>query len=352
MIFTIEFIPKKNRSANRIIQYLLAVYAVILLDRLFVFKIDPSILFKYGFTTNVLYFLIGPLIYTYIKRLLFYKSKNYSLSYKHYLPAIVYLVYNIFHIVLYNDMKDPGPYFKWFSFIFEILAILSISTYLYMSNSILNLFKKNERLELSFNQLITKYIRIILLCMGACMTVWLVSVLNRFVLKFWFSLAIGDMLWVLLGVQTYIVGIYSLKQPEIFKIPLPEKKLNQAIKKERLRKEEVNEIKERLTMFLEKDKGYNRQELNLSVLADEIGVSRNNLSWCLNNIYGKTFYQLINEYRIKDFLNRIEKTDYKKLTLVSIALDSGFNSKSTFYKAFKDITNLSPSEYIDKMKKS
>ena len=90
----------------------------------------------------------------------------------------------------------------------------------------------------------------------------------------------------------------------------------------------------------------------MSILANEINTTTNKLSWVLNNVYKKTFYELVNEYRVEDFLQRIKENNHKEFTVVSIAFDVGFNSKSTFYKAFKEITNFTPTEYIRKVENS
>lgn len=124
------------------------------------------------------------------------------------------------------------------------------------------------------------------------------------------------------------------------------------LRKNKLSKDEINKLQKLMNSFLEDKKGYVQPRLSLPILANQIGTTSNNLSWLLNNVYGKTFYQLINEYRVKDFLQRVDKEDYKELTLISIALEVGFNSKSTFYKAFKEIKKITPSEYISKIENS
>ena len=84
-------------------------------------------------------------------------------------------------------------------------------------------------------------------------------------------------------------------------------------------------------------------------MANEIDTTTNKLSWVLNNTYKKSFYELVNRYRVDEFIQRIRENKHKEFTVVSIALDVGFKSKSTFYKAFKEITNFTPTEYIKQM---
>jgi AraC-like DNA-binding protein len=217
----------------------------------------------------------------------------------------------------------------------------------------LNYYKKNEEQELSFNQTIIKYIKIMLICLLVYMVFWLLGIVERFVVKLPIDIRmIWDISCLIFGIQIYIVAFYNLKYPEIFKIRFPSKNENQSKKKSGLNEKEINEIQNLVEGFFEKDKGYRRPELNLSILANEINTTTNKLSWVLNNIYKKTFYELVNEYRVEDFLQRIEKNDHKEFTVVSIAFDVGFNSKSTFYKAFKEITNFTPTEHIRRVENS
>jgi len=163
---------------------------------------------------------------------------------------------------------------------------------------------------------------------------------------------IYDISCLIFGVQIYIVSFYNLKFPEIFKIPYPSNDKNSLRKKNKLDEKEIHEIQNMVKAYFEVEKGYRRPELSLSILANEINTTTNKLSWVINNIYKKTFYELVNEYRVKDFSQRINQNKHKEFTLIAIAIEVGFNSKSTFNKAFKEITKMTPSEYIRKIKNS
>ncbi|WP_438423595.1 helix-turn-helix domain-containing protein [Aquimarina macrocephali] len=185
------------------------------------------------------------------------------------------------------------------------------------------------------------------------MIFWLLGIVERFVIKLPIDIRmIWDISCLIFGIQIYIVGFYNLKHPEVFKIRFPSKNENIPKRKNILDENEISKIQNLVDIFFKEKKGYRRPELSLSILANEINTTTNKLSWVLNNIYKKTFYELVNEYRVEDFSQRIKKNDHKEFTVVSIAFDVGFNSKSTFYKAFKEITNFTPTEYIKKVENS
>ena len=113
-----------------------------------------------------------------------------------------------------------------------------------------------------------------------------------------------------------------------------------------LTSKDLEEHAQKLIRFIEKEKPYLNGELKLQDLSNELNLSRNELSYIINSKFRKNFYHLINEYRIKDVKERIKDPVNKNLTLVAIAFASGFNSKATFNRAFKNITNMTPSEYL------
>ena len=127
LIFAIQYIPKKHTGANRIIQYLLAIYSLFLLERAIGDELERDFLRRYSNFINTFYLFIGPFVYTYIRRLLFYKNGNYQLAYYHYLPALLYLAYCIFHIYTYDSIKDFNSYFTtllfWNDVIFFVLIL-------------------------------------------------------------------------------------------------------------------------------------------------------------------------------------------------------------------------------------
>lgn len=109
--------------------------------------------------------------------------------------------------------------------------------------------------------------------------------------------------------------------------------------------EEVEELKIKLTELLENQKLYRDESINLTELADKMGISNKRLSELLNQYLNISFYNLINDYRIEEVKERIKSEEAEKYTLISIAFDSGFQSKASFNRIFKQKTGLSPSEY-------
>jgi len=96
---------------------------------------------------------------------------------------------------------------------------------------------------------------------------------------------------------------------------------------------------------MEEHKPYLDGEITLSQLADLVGCTSNNLSQVINSELEKTFFDFINTYRIKEAKRYLLASESEKITILAIALESGFNSKSAFYTAFKKEIGMTPSEY-------
>lgn len=108
---------------------------------------------------------------------------------------------------------------------------------------------------------------------------------------------------------------------------------------------EIQELKLKLNELLDEQKLYRDESINLTELADKMGISNKRLSELLNQYLNISFYNLINDYRIQEVKERISSEEADKYTLLSIAFDSGFQSKASFNRIFKQRTGVSPSEY-------
>jgi AraC-like DNA-binding protein len=102
-------------------------------------------------------------------------------------------------------------------------------------------------------------------------------------------------------------------------------------------------ISEKLENIMNDKSLYKNPNLNLQDLSKEINISSHLLSQFLNNNLGKNFTSFVNEFRINEACRIITSSD--KLTLESVGYDVGFNSKSTFFAAFKKHTGTTPLNY-------
>ncbi|MBW1298874.1 helix-turn-helix domain-containing protein [Aquimarina litoralis] len=100
-----------------------------------------------------------------------------------------------------------------------------------------------------------------------------------------------------------------------------------------------------LEFLMKEAKIYHDPNLGLDSVAKKLKISSNYLSQLVNKLTGKNFADYINTFRVEDAKEKLRNHNFVNYTIIGIALESGFNSKSTFYSAFKKLTGISPSSY-------
>lgn len=96
---------------------------------------------------------------------------------------------------------------------------------------------------------------------------------------------------------------------------------------------------------------YRNDDLTLASLAAGLGIHPHELSRIINLALKKNFNDFVNEYRIREIVRKMQDPDYDRWTLLGIAFDSGFNSKTTFNRTFRQMTGKSAAEYKNDLKK-
>lgn len=211
-------------------------------------------------------------------------------------------------------------------------------------------------------------------------------------LKWLFYLIIGSsIIWILVifshdefiftAVVLYVffIGYFGIKQVGIFTNQIPqlvvdrpaefragydvtpaEKAINSAdpqnlnsgqpatikYEKSRISAGEMTTIHQNLSALMQKEKLFKEPELSLSEIAQKLDVHPNTLSQVINSLEQKNFYEYINLQRIEEFKQLVMLPGNQKYTLLSLAFECGFNSKTSFNRNFKKATGLSPSEYL------
>ncbi|RZK49106.1 MAG: AraC family transcriptional regulator [Pedobacter sp.] len=113
-------------------------------------------------------------------------------------------------------------------------------------------------------------------------------------------------------------------------------------KNKEIDKETMNLITQKLSVIIEKEL-YLNPNFSLEEAAKELKVTKHLLSQYVNEVLGKSFSTLIKDYRIEK-AKKLLQTE-SNYTIEGLGYDSGFNSKSTFFTAFKKNTGLTPAEY-------
>lgn len=161
-----------------------------------------------------------------------------------------------------------------------------------------------------------------------------------------------------LTLLTFLFGVFGFHQPGIFEelvrhehsINVPELDADsKKYQRSGLKQHDVADLVNKIRKYMVIEKPYLDRELSIYDLSKQLNISRHTLSEVINEHMGMNFYNLVNEYRVKEVKDRLKSDKYKQLTILAIAYDSGFNSKSSFNTIFKEKTGQTPSEYLGKL---
>ncbi|WP_165142699.1 helix-turn-helix domain-containing protein [Halalkalibaculum roseum] len=109
---------------------------------------------------------------------------------------------------------------------------------------------------------------------------------------------------------------------------------------------EYEELKKRLLAIIEEKKLYQDEDVSLRILSEYMDVPIKKVSHLINQYLDTTFYNLMNTYRIDMFKEKVKKGELEQKTILALALESGFNSKATFNRVFKQNEGMTPSQYV------
>lgn len=165
------------------------------------------------------------------------------------------------------------------------------------------------------------------------------------------------------GIEKRLPMMIFLKEEPILK-PLWPNPDYQALMKQILGESNTSEISERkykkslldealtpeyrseLEILMQEQRPYLDPQLSLRGLAELVDLSPNQLSQLLNEGFDKNFSEFVNGYRLEEFKTKVADDSLQHLTLLALAYDSGFNSKTVFNTFFKKATGMTPKAYL------
>jgi len=150
------------------------------------------------------------------------------------------------------------------------------------------------------------------------------------------------------------IAIWSMRIPVFASyqpIVLEEEKEVKKYAKSTLKEDQSDEIWNQIKELMEDKYLYRNPTLRLSDLVQEIGKPLPHVSQVINERMDMTFLDFVNQYRVKEAKELLCDEKVKSMTILAIAYEVGFNSKTTFYTSFKKVTGQTPSEYRKSKKK-
>jgi AraC-like DNA-binding protein len=257
----------------------------------------------------------------------------------HFLPAGLMYVYLITFFVLPADQKvevyrHQGAGYGVFNTIRHV--VISISGVFYVAWTAVLLRKHRHTIRDRFSDLHRVnllWLQILTVGMGG---VW-------FLALFFHSepLTMAGMV-----IFIFLIGFFGVRQGTIFaQTTADESEQKRKYPKSGLTEDAARTLHESLIRLMIEEAAYKKSDLSITDVAAKLGVHPNYLSQVINQRENKNFYDFVNTYRIEEFKRLLEQQKHQQFTLLSLAYDCGFNSKSSFNRYFKKATGKTPSEY-------
>jgi AraC-like DNA-binding protein len=300
----------------------------------------------------------GPFLYFYVMTLVANRQKLILNDLLHFIPFVLFNLY-ILITSFYPDTSEKlnierlsGEYNPPFLFLFFLLLTAFSGTLYFILT--LRLFRKLDiRLFNNYSSsadLDLKWLRRLVLIFGIIWTLLISITIIHHVFNMFSMIFCTDGLFLSLSAFVILIGYFGLKQKVIFSaedmmVSGHSSKPPTKYAGSRLTESESNLYAEKLSDYMKSSRPYLNPELNLSQLSAELGISSHFLSQVINEKFGLNFFDFINRYRVEEFKERTSHPKYSNFSLLGIALDCGFNSKSAFNRIFKQKTGLTPSQY-------
>lgn len=350
---------KKQRTAN----YLLAAYILMISFTLTISYLNETgLLIKFPFLIGLdaaVPYLCGPFLWIYVCLV---TSNDRRLGWKdvwHLIPFLGHSFYVFFTIIIQPEAFKIGlvegstqvsnPLIL---FVSNTLKTVHAFIYYYFTFRRLKHYENQLSINASQDEMVQlRWLRWLMVLIMSVSVIMFMGVIS-FVTLPWenVSSTAVALINVFLFVLVYAIGFFALKYPQLFHQLTPMLAV-QGIGSEKyaqstLSAQESQEEWTRLKGLMEMDKPFSITNLTIADLAERMGKSTKSLSQIINENSGQNFFNFINSYRINEFKNKAVDPTNAHLTLMAIASECGFASKSSFHSIFKKHEGCTPRQFL------
>jgi AraC-like DNA-binding protein len=351
-IFSFFLIHKgRKKLSNNILTAFFIVQLIVIFNFLLLSTFSQSsfVYTKIAFVYYPFEFLWGPLIYFYIKSQVTKKFKFKVLNLIHLIPfliAILFITFNYYtfdrntQLLIINNwsLNIKLSQFNW---------VYCILLFGYNLGALRHIFKYQRNLkeyysfEIKQNVIWLKFV--LLGYLTACTFTALLTLLSKYHTISYPT--VMNLMFATFLIFFNILFYKALINPYVLIEPEEKPKYASSI----LGKIELERYSQIIILKLTTEKLYLNSTLTLNEFSEETGISVRILSQVINQKWNQNFFSFINTFRIEEAKHKLTQFNNKTDTMLGIGFDSGFNSKSSFYDAFKKQTGITPTEYRKKL---
>lgn len=362
-------------------------YADYLLSSFFIFQAFAVIIYLLiysGWIINVphLYktaapfnYLFPVLTYLYVRAVL-YNEKSFSKNdLWHFMPFLLFIInYLPFYIlpldqkklIVIATTKDLNLTYKYQAgiipeYISFLIRIFQTFIYLIFQWKLIIQYKKENTIKAVQSQIkeVVKWLKIFTWASTFFVIAFIVLTILALLFNTIFITGIMNYLpGMIISISFFVISSYLVTHPVIMEgLPFIKYKageknvLNDQSRKLPFIKENYTAEIEKIDQYFHREQPYLTNNFTIGHLSVEINIPMRELSYIINNYYNMRFTDLLNTYRINHITDKINVNNLKNYTIESLAIESGFSSMPSFYRAFNKMHHCTPTEFLDKLKR-
>jgi AraC-like DNA-binding protein len=289
-------------------------------------------------------FLAAPLLFLYLRELTAREERFRRQDFLHFIPFVLCLIYLLPYYLKSSEAKIQilvseyvQPDFGNWYYVRSAVLITQVLVYLILIVvNIVSYSRSAERRKSPRDKAVLFEVRFFIF---AAVILWVAAVLR-------YAIPTMPNLLVPLGasVLIYAMGYLKLRRPDAETVPRDEQP-GRKYEKSTLTPERSQRYLDKLVNFMENEKPFTAGDLTIQKLAEKLSIPANHLSQTINERLGQTFSDFVNSYRVEAAKRKLVDPAFSHLSVLGIAEEVGFNSKSSFNSVFKKHTNMTPSEF-------
>lgn len=334
------------------------------------------ILYYYLFTTGFLFryphllgitvafpMLEAPLMFIYVLVTISRKGRFRTVYLLHALPFLIFTIYFSFTFYFLSGSEKISYYEQMYIKLPRDLAIMSFPDIamgpIYVVWSLIRLSQHSRNIAQRFSYTEKINLNWLKYVIGGLGFVFFTDVVSNILVKFPFMSIEGHehLNYLSMTIAVFFLGYFGIRQQAISNVETPSlqaKPMEVSRKKKSsgnqylhsgLKKEEAEQHALALKAYFKNEKPYLNGKLSLNEVAEYMGISVNHLSQVINDQLAYSFFDFVNSYRVEEVKAKLADSAYENYTLLGMAFDSGFNSKSAFNSIFKKFTGSTPSQF-------
>ena len=345
LVVAINRIKDRDKEANQLLSWFILLISLVLVSRL-VYVEGMALWQRWPhlfLIPDITMFLYGPLFYLYIKKLLRSTPIQLYKYWPHFIPFVLHMLVLGYYLLepktVYMDRLMTGK--LWEVPYAGFASLIHIAIYWRISYALLQKYRL-ETAASKQDSYPLHYLQYLFVLVAICWGIWMYSSLAA-LFSFIPDIAFFsyNLSWVALSFVTFLLAYFAMTQQAFFKIRSKKKKYEGSL----LSEKQLDQLEQRLQILMQTQQPFLDEKLNRSKLAAQLNIHPKDLSRLINERYQLNYFDFINSYRVKEFQRLLQLEEYQHLSLLGIAFEAGFNSKTTFNTAFKKQTGMTPAEF-------